>query len=452
MSFLETLQQMGLFPGQGQGAAPAAPAAENPYGIDDAALKQARWASLGNISAQLMALGQQMTPAQRAVMLSRADFTGGLQDNLYNAAQMTLMTDARKRKQREDQMAIEAQKNVAELIKNAPPGKERDAAMFFFQAGDYKKAGEILYNTGTKTDLDKKVDMLVQSGVDRNTAIGIATGRFHVTTDPFTNTQRITDLAGGDVGGGGGAPAPAPAAGGGVPSTGGVPPMPPVPGTPPAAPAGPPGGTVTPGQLAQGTIGIDARKAAEKGVVDRNLSLRTNADGALGFLSKVARTEDHLKGMNDSDFGPIQGQGADTWVGTGNLIAKGATDWLWGDNSIGRQDIYRRDMADLELDVSKMKLKGDGPITEGERKIAKDTLGGLTSADKNTAQAALNSTKVEAATKIRDAIQAGVLTEADIRAAGIDPMVVVKILADAGLISQGDAQAAQPQIKIKQIK
>jgi hypothetical protein len=47
-----------------------------------------------------------------------------------------------------------------------------------------------------------------------------------------------------------------------------------------------------------------------------------------------------------------------------------------------------------------MKLKGDGPITEGERTIARQTLGGLTVNDKATAEANLNATNQVTATRI----------------------------------------------------
>lgn len=140
MSFLDTLKSLGLWQGQQPQAAQP-----NPYGLDPQAVSQARMAALGNIGGQILAMSQQMTPDQRARMMGQADWTGGLQTNLYNAAQMQLMSDAQKRKQIETQRAEEARASIAEMIKKTPAGRVRDAAMYFFQAGDYGKAGELLF-------------------------------------------------------------------------------------------------------------------------------------------------------------------------------------------------------------------------------------------------------------------------------------------------------------------
>lgn len=140
MSFLDTLKSLGLWqqPQQGQPQ-------QNPYGLDPEMVKQARMQALGNIGGQILAMSQQMTPDQRARMMAGADWTGGLQTNLYNAAQMKLMGDAAQRRQTETQRAEEARASIAEMIKKTPPGRVRDAAYYFFQAGDYGKAGELLF-------------------------------------------------------------------------------------------------------------------------------------------------------------------------------------------------------------------------------------------------------------------------------------------------------------------
>ena len=140
MSFLDTLKSLGLWQGQQPQAAQP-----NPYGLDPQAVSQARMAALGNIGGQILAMSQQMTPDQRARMMAQADWTGGYQTNLYNQAQMQLMSDAQKRKQIETQRAEEARASIAEMIKKTPAGRVRDAAMYFFQAGDYGKAGELLF-------------------------------------------------------------------------------------------------------------------------------------------------------------------------------------------------------------------------------------------------------------------------------------------------------------------
>lgn len=138
MSFLDTLKNLGLWQPQ-QAQQP------NPYGLDPAVMSQARMAALGNIGGQLLAMSQQMTPDQRARMMANADWTGGYQGNLMNAAQMQLMGDSRKYKQLERERMARARSMIADRIKKAPLGLARDAAMYFFEAGDLAKAGEILF-------------------------------------------------------------------------------------------------------------------------------------------------------------------------------------------------------------------------------------------------------------------------------------------------------------------
>lgn len=138
MSFLNTLKNFGLWQ-QPQAQQP------NPYGLSPEMMQQARMQSLGNIGGQIMAMSAQMTPSQRARMMAGSDWTGGLQTNLYNAAQMQLMGSAQARRKLEADRAEEARTSIAEMIKQTPPGRVRDAAMYFFQAGDYGKAGELLF-------------------------------------------------------------------------------------------------------------------------------------------------------------------------------------------------------------------------------------------------------------------------------------------------------------------
>lgn len=139
MSFFDALKSMGL----SQGGQPN-PMVEA-YGLDPAAAKQAAWQAIGNISGNLMALGQQMTPDQRARMLGQMDWSGGLQSSLYNQAQMKLMSDARKRKSAETERAEQARTALAEMIQKTPAGRKRDAAMFFLQADDLEAAGKVLF-------------------------------------------------------------------------------------------------------------------------------------------------------------------------------------------------------------------------------------------------------------------------------------------------------------------
>jgi hypothetical protein len=141
MSFFDKLKSLGLFQPQGQGQQPQ----QNPYGLDPAMMRQAQMQSLGSIGSQIMALSQQMTPDQRARMMANADFSGGMQRNLYNAAQMKLMGDAGRRKEEEQAKAQQAQARIAEMIRQMPDGQTKKAAMFFLEAGDLAKAGEVIF-------------------------------------------------------------------------------------------------------------------------------------------------------------------------------------------------------------------------------------------------------------------------------------------------------------------
>ena len=149
MSFFDMLHSMGLFQGQQQppqgGQAPAQPQ-QNPYGLDPATARMVGFQTLGNISQQLLALGQQMTPQQRASMIPQMDFTGGIQNNLYNAAQMKLAQRDMAMKDQQYQGQLAARQQIADKIKATPPGRMRDAAMFYLQAGDLQKAGELLFS------------------------------------------------------------------------------------------------------------------------------------------------------------------------------------------------------------------------------------------------------------------------------------------------------------------
>lgn len=139
MSFFDTLKQYGLWPqqgGQGQG---------NPYGLDEAMMQQARMQSISNLGAQIMAASMKQTPRQRAELMAGFDPSGGYQDNLYNAAQMKLMSAKMRAAQKEADDAEKMRVSLGRRIKLLPPGQLRDAAMWFYEAGDYSKAGEILF-------------------------------------------------------------------------------------------------------------------------------------------------------------------------------------------------------------------------------------------------------------------------------------------------------------------
>ena len=139
MSFLDTLKNLGLWQGQQPQAAQP-----NPYGLDPQMMQMARSQALGNIGGQIMAMSAQMTPDQRARMMAGADWTGGYQNSLYNAAQMQLMSDAQRRKQAESERDRQAQEFVMQQIGAMPDGPLKQKAMIYAQLGDFAKAAEQL--------------------------------------------------------------------------------------------------------------------------------------------------------------------------------------------------------------------------------------------------------------------------------------------------------------------
>jgi hypothetical protein len=145
MSFLDTLKNLGLWQ-QPQAQQP------NPYGLSPEMVSQARMQALGNIGGQLLAISQQMTPDQRARMMAGADWTGGMQSNLYNAAQMQLLSAAQKRRQAQDERDVQAQEYLASVLQNMPDGPQRQKAMIYFQMGDMARAAEAATSAGRTPD------------------------------------------------------------------------------------------------------------------------------------------------------------------------------------------------------------------------------------------------------------------------------------------------------------
>jgi hypothetical protein len=212
MSFFDTLKQYGLWPQQqgGQGQA-------NPYGLDEGMMRQARMQSLSNLGAQIMAASVKQTPRQRAELMSNFDMTGGYQDNLYNAAQMKLLSSKMRAAQQEEDQAEKIRISLGRRIAATPPGPLRDAAMWFYESGDYAKAGDLLFKRERVFDPMTGQDILV---------------------DAFQNPIGAPPLAAG-VGSpgpasGGGSVMPAP---GGAPAPAGQPSVPAAPGGVPAMPA-----------------------------------------------------------------------------------------------------------------------------------------------------------------------------------------------------------------------
>lgn len=86
------------------------------YGVPMSDVRQAAWNSIGNMSALLLAAGQNMAPQQRAAYLAQLGQAGGsLNTDLYNAAQRRLMTA----RTQEQQQEIEQNKRITEEMKDA---------------------------------------------------------------------------------------------------------------------------------------------------------------------------------------------------------------------------------------------------------------------------------------------------------------------------------------------
>lgn len=135
MSFFDTLKQYGLWPQQ---QAPSQQ--DNPYGLDEEMMRQARLQSLSNIGAQIMAASVRQTPQQRAETLAGFDPTGGYQQSLMNAAQMKLVGDKMRASREEDDRDKAAQAWLQQKIASMPDSQQKRNAMIYLQLGDVQKA------------------------------------------------------------------------------------------------------------------------------------------------------------------------------------------------------------------------------------------------------------------------------------------------------------------------
>lgn len=115
--------------------------------------------------------------------------------------------------------------------------------------------------------------------------------------------------------------------------------------------------------------------------------LRGKAQGARNFLTKVKRVEDFIRNNPASAdlFGPIQGSEANRFLGS-----------AFGTTAERQRTQLKAMLRDLELDVARFKLKGQGQVTEAERAIARDTLPQLTNPDPESALAIIQGLKAEA--------------------------------------------------------
>lgn len=139
----------------------------------------------------------------------------------------------------------------------------------------------------------------------------------------------------------------------------------------------------------QDKLGAKADAKLEEGKV-------ANEQGAQGFLKRVSSVrrimdEAVQAGVDPDDlFGPLQsGEGI-----AGSLVR--GTSQLVGTDAEKFRRRLEREFANMELDVAKMKLKGQGQITESERAIAKQTIPGLSLPDSGAAEAVLADIEAEA--------------------------------------------------------
>jgi hypothetical protein len=139
MSFFDTLKQFGLWPQQ---QAPSQQ--DNPYGLDEGMMQQARMQSLGNLGSQIMAASMPMTQAQRANIMSDFDMTGGYQQNLLNSAQMQIMGDKMRDAREGDDRDKAAKVWLEQKIATMPDSMQKRNAMIYLQLGDVQKAAEML--------------------------------------------------------------------------------------------------------------------------------------------------------------------------------------------------------------------------------------------------------------------------------------------------------------------
>ncbi len=112
--------------------------------------------------------------------------------------------------------------------------------------------------------------------------------------------------------------------------------------------------------------------------------------GAQLYLGKVDRLIAEIDGAGDDAFGPIQGGD-----GLAGRMYRRAAAMAGSDTESKRQQLEAK-YRELELAVAAMYLKGDGPITESERAIAREMIGGLANVNSATAKQILENLKVEA--------------------------------------------------------
>lgn len=115
------------------------------------------------------------------------------------------------------------------------------------------------------------------------------------------------------------------------------------------------------------------------------------AEGAKSFLQKVQRVREFINagGNPDDLFGPFQGGPVGRFFGG-----------MAGSDAERKRTALQAMLRDLELDLVRFKMKGQGQITEAERAIARETLPQLTNMDAASALQILDGLSSEAQSTI----------------------------------------------------
>jgi hypothetical protein len=142
------------------------------------------------------------------------------------------------------------------------------------------------------------------------------------------------------------------------------------------------------GQIKSFESNVESEKAIEdarnKAIVDREAEFLGKAEGARNFLSKTPSVMKQIEGV---------GSGFGTWD---NSELGTAVNRVFAPSAVGRKEALQGDLSDLELDLVKAKMKGQGTITETERAIARQTLPNLKNVDAETAANILRAREAEA--------------------------------------------------------
>lgn len=148
----------------------------------------------------------------------------------------------------------------------------------------------------------------------------------------------------------------------------------------------------------------DAKKTGDLEAT-RKAEIITNAQGANEYNQQRARLEslmklaDTLEKSGTPVFGPVAGT---KWYQGYRASVPGILgEPMKYDQAVKLQQEIQATISNMELAVAKLKLKGQGAVTENERAIARNTIGGLLTYNTDAARKVLGSLDLEA----QDALQ-----------------------------------------------